>query len=59
MAVPGVSASGSVDDSDLSWGIGASFALNQTSSVGAEYLSLYDDGGFEVSGFGLNYMHKF
>lgn len=58
-SIPGLAVRGSFDDSDLSWGLGASFALNQSSSVGAEYLSLYDDGGFEVSGFGVNFMHKF
>ncbi len=47
------------DDTNFAWGIGASFALNRMSSIGAEYMNLYDDDGIEIGGFGINYMHKF
>jgi len=46
-------------DNDVSWGVGASFAINPKTSIGGEYMNLYDDGGVEISGFGINFQQKF
>lgn len=40
-------AGGDAYESGFQWGIGASYALNETVSVFVDYLSLYDDKGFD------------
>ena len=46
-------------DNDISYGVGAMFAINNKSSIGAEYLMLHDDGPVQVDGFSINYQMKF
>jgi outer membrane immunogenic protein len=57
--VPALGASGSDSDSDVSLGFGADFSLNESTSLGIEYLQLFSDDGVKVNGLTLGLSFKF
>jgi opacity protein-like surface antigen len=54
---PGLSESDS--DSDISYGIGADFAISATTSVGVEWARLFKGDGYTVEGLSLGVSFKF
>ena len=51
--------SGSDSDSDISYGIGADFAISATTSVGVEWARLFKGEGFKVDGLSVGVSFKF
>lgn len=45
--------------SGLSYGVGASFGIDDTSSITAEWRQQFDDNRFDLSGFVVGYSHTF
>ena len=54
---PGISASDS--DSDISYGIGAEYAISGTTSVGLEWARFFKGDGYKVDGLSLGLSFKF
>lgn len=46
-------------DNDISYGVGVMYSINNKSSVGLEYLMLYDEGPTQIDGLSINYQMKF
>lgn len=59
LEVPAFGGSDASSDSDVSLGFGADFALNESTSLGLEYMQLYSDGGEKVNGLTLGLSFKF
>lgn len=51
--------SASEDDTDISFGFGADFRLNATTSINAEYAQYLDESGYDVTGIAIGASFKF
>jgi len=57
--ISGAGGSASESESGLSFGVGASYAINQTVSVNFDYMSYLDESDVSVDGFTLGLGYKF
>ncbi|HEY9030462.1 MAG TPA: porin family protein [Kangiella sp.] len=55
----GVSGGGSDSESDMSYGLGADFAISDSVDFTAEFMRYLDKDGVEVDGIGLGFKFKF
>ena len=49
----------SESDSDISYGIGADFGVNENLGIFVEYMNWYDDEDIEITGFNIGLNYKF
>jgi len=49
----------SADDSDMSYGVGADFALSKASAINVEWASLLSTSDYDVTALSIGYRHNF